>query len=218
MELLMVLGLLAQEPTAEETFKKIEETVLKAPALSVKFTFEAVPRKEGDDARASGSGTMLLKGENKSRVEVETTLEGKKISLVTVCDGKRMKTMFGPQVQEKEAPKDARERVALAFVRVGCFASFMVQKTEGQETDVRKLLSASDFKKGEDDGKAATLTFKVARAGETMDVKFWYEAKTHRLHKLSLDLGPERGIVTETYEAFELDKDIPDERFELKQP
>jgi outer membrane lipoprotein-sorting protein len=219
MFILMALGLLAQgEATAEETFKKIEETVVKAPALRVKFSFQAVPRKEGDDARASGSGTMLLKGENKSRVELEATVKGSTINIVTVCDGTRMKTTFGPQSQEKEAPKDARERLGLAFVRVGCFASFMAPKARGGETDVRKLFPVSDFKKGDDDGKAATLTFKVARAGEIMDARLWYDAKTHRLFKLALDLGPERGTITETYKEFVLDEDIPDEKFDLKQP
>jgi hypothetical protein len=65
MNLLLAAVLLTQDKTAEETFKKIEETILKATTVSIKFKLEAIVKKKGIEMAQTVEGTVHLKEGNR---------------------------------------------------------------------------------------------------------------------------------------------------------
>src|SRR6185295_19771102 len=84
MNFLVALVLLLQEKTAEETFKKIEETITKSKTVRVKFE---VTRKTGEET-VEASGTLLLKEGNKARQELLVVYPGNIIvKQIIVSDG-----------------------------------------------------------------------------------------------------------------------------------
>jgi hypothetical protein len=87
MNIFFATALLLQGQTAEETFKKIEESIDKAKTVSVKFKFVSDTRKGGVEEKAEASGTMLLKDARKVNVAMKTLQNGQEMDVSIVSDG-----------------------------------------------------------------------------------------------------------------------------------
>lgn len=223
MNLLLAAVLLLQDKTAEETFKKIETQIETAKTVSLKFKIEVSGKPEHD-----GTGTILFKGGNKSFIEIK----GGGWDLTGISDGVKTYSCWGgftPTVTE--ANKNQKRNISITFARLGIIQSMTlefflgVRITMGDqgkkpvEDDFRKLFEVFDIKAGEDDKESKTLTYKVKVPDDRVsaDAKVWYDPKTFMLSKLtaSVNISKSISVVTETYEEFTLNADIPDERFKL---
>lgn len=89
--------------------------------------------------------------------------------------------------------------------------------TEDCEKYLANPVAVSDVQEAPDDNKVKTLTYKIkVRPGHTASIKVWYDPKTFVLQKRTIrDEDRDSGTVTETFDEFTLNADIPDEKFKL---
>jgi len=224
------LVFLLQETSAEEAYRKIEETLAKAKTVTLKYTWKLrpVPSKPFE-----GSGTLLLKSGGKAHLDLKFENPGGEHTLRLVSDGSKMQYSFEPP--GKETPKivheDTPENIMddLGIVRFGPFKGITYSglthhRPRGGELDlmVKKAYHLTDFGAGEDDGGAKTLTYKLrCYESEEGDVRLWYDPLSNRPLKREIrhefwPVGGANGKTrTETHEEFTFDADIADEKFIL---
>jgi len=237
MNLLLAAVLLLQDKVAEETFKKIELATMNARTLSMKFEFQ------DPDRQVQGSGTVLAKANKlnlvyQAQAFVDGKIQGGKTHLM--CDGQNMVKVTSSGARQV----NVINVVATAILRTG-FSRLMAafdnlgSDPGAEEKEVPLHPGASDLKAvdpahtfevkgiatGDDDGEIKTLTYFMKEKGHTKAyaVRVWYDPKTFALRKRTVTgsmgfggKGPET-TVTETYEEFTLNADIPDEKFKLPQ-
>ena len=231
----IVLSLLAllpqQDDTAAAAFKKIEKTIENATTVSVKVegqphthrTVRSVARRP----TAFGMkvyGTLLLKEGNKARLALTTRVGPKRRRLVSVVsDGTKAK--FLPDRTARDTPEQLNAFLTTVLTRAGFLLSTTMMSRILSAPDLEELpdlkpsLKVSDVKYGDDDGEAKTLTYNLTFGGgdEPIGVRLWYDPKTFRLFKRTLRVRDKDRprLVTETYESFVINGDIPDETFNL---
>lgn len=220
---------LFQEKTAEEIFKKIEETIEKAKAVSVRFKYN-LSEKSVDPGQEVESGTLLLKEDNKARLAMRIFFPHggqEPQDVLVVSEGSKMMLKSGSRKpREIETPKTLNNGFRTILARASVlFFSIAFQKEEG-ERDFKKTFQVSDFKSGEDDKGAKTLTYKLKVklterpvSDVEWDVKLWYDPKNWKLLRRTLGVQsqdhPRR--LAETYEDYILNADIPDEKFKFSE-
>jgi len=226
MNLLLAAVLLMQDKTAEETFKKIEDSITSAKSLSVKIKMTASNREKGEAQLGSISGTFLLKGDQKLLAEFVATQNGKEQRMSVVCDGQYMqgRSIALPQPVEYESQPRFRNYLELAFVRGGgsglmsmtAIYCGLVHAARKMEQDPKKMVAVTGLESGKDAG-GVYLKFdsKMDHFGPLMKNTLWYDPLTYKPLKSVLSAVENGATMTEVYEDFILNADIPDEKFKL---
>jgi outer membrane lipoprotein-sorting protein len=171
---------------------------------------------------AKSTISLLLKDDNKVRVELTMRMGGRERRGNIISDGSKLRIRFDSG-DTQETPAATRVLWNRMLVRTGLMVgTFLFQDSvgNGKTVDPKDFLPVSDVKKGDDDGTAKTLTFTVTLGGnDTAEVRLWYDPITFRIQKrtvLAKSKGkPDQGSISETYEDFTLNAEIPDEKFKL---
>ena len=145
-----------------------------------------------------------------------------------VSDGKKTRAGSGKSWRTGETPKDLRTSLGAFVIRAGVVLSLEIDRKADRVSerphpflpDLRKLSAMSDLKVDKAEGGARILRFKLRPASDKeieMDCALHLDASGDKLLKRVIQFKStrEQAIVTETYEAFVLDAEIPDEKFAL---
>lgn len=209
MILMIAVAALLQQETAEEAFKRLEESVLKAKSLSIKCRMDLAMGSQ----TATATGVLLLKGTNKMKI----TAVGAFGDPWAVSDGKKL-TVDARQAlsdgAEFASPKNLNADMATVMLRTG-FVDLPLRPRRIQiyGYDPKERLKVSDFQFGGKDGDLQTLTYVLQEGNGKAEIKLWYDPKSLALKKRSSSVPDKKASVTETYEEFTLNGDIPDEKF-----
>ncbi len=111
----------AREMTAEETFKNIEETVLSAKTVSVKFGCQVSVTAAGAPMITGTTGTLILKEGNKASISALTQvlLSSDKQRTSFISDGTKTRLKLGEAEVEGVTPKALNISETKVLVRIG---------------------------------------------------------------------------------------------------
>ena len=179
--MILALLFLSQALSAEETFKTIEETALKATSLRVVCTSRPDPP---GNSPYSFSGTAAHKA-GKLAWDLDFTAPGPKKYRI-VGDGARLLWEEPGWSKAGELPKGFDRLHRLLLVRVGLYSGFMYAYTpyhpgeRNQDPNDEASWKVADFAHGPDDGAAKTLHYSiwVRAAKEPQRMKMIYDPKT----------------------------------------
>jgi hypothetical protein len=211
-----------QEATAEEAFRKIEETIEKAKTVTVKFIAELLPAKDSLVTETKAEGSLLLSGD---RVRLEFSFVSGGLwreDSVLVSDGRMMELkLSGSEYSKMKTPANIRSLLTRTLVRggfvLGDFYLAPLNCEKKKASDLKEFFPISELKCGSDEGKLKTLTYSVTNdKPDTAEVRLWYDPLNWKLTKRSISVNRDSRIVVaiEEYKEFTLNADIPDERFE----
>jgi len=233
MNLLLAAVLLLQDKTAEEAFKKIEETILQAKSITLSYKISGTSLDQQHTERKSeASGTLLLKAPNQAYLQESSIVSGgRRTSRLIVSDGSSMVIKRDPPWDQERprkaaAPHMLNERLKAALLWLGASSPFdigsgMIEgRAEKEDFDPVKEFRLESFQTGPHDGNAQTLAFRaVSIKYPTVVSRFTlgYDLKSFRLLKRSQAMKWEQIEIssTEAYDEFTLNADIPDEKFKL---
>lgn len=210
---LLVSVLLLQ--SADDTFKRIEESLERAKSVEVVFKGEVAGAGGVKEEKMAYSGALRCSGE-KTSLTFKMVRESREHEIKTVVDGARMRVIDGTRIQEKEAPKNLRANLNVMIGRSGMYLAMMMGrpplKPGEKEPDPKELFRVSDVKIAEE----GVLTYRMNLDGATeiVDAKLWYDPKTLKLLKRTIGakVGNETLSVTELYEGYTLNGDIPQDK------
>lgn len=218
--------LVLQDASPEESYRKIEESIVKARSVMVRFRVEGSGAKEGADRDLRASGTMTLKEGGRIRLDCTMNTGSEDRKTLLLGDGKKLSlTQGGAAPQVVDAAKGTEGTAALLLAQLGAImTSFMPVGAGNPAGTIAIELSA--FKAGEDDGAARTVHFTTTnkmkgKVISTSDTRLWWDPKTGKPLKrvLTLKKGDAvQGTITETYEAFELNAEVADDLFKIEVP
>lgn len=222
---LLAMALVLQDKSADETFKKIEETIGKAKTLSVKFTYSDT---HGDD-KTEGRGTLEMKDGNRLRLLHSLRSGGRDFAFNIHSDGSTLTLPLGQLPEPRRVPKTLKKGISRAIARAGLTESWFplrrataAESVEEVETNLENLFEVFDVKFAVEEGAAQALTYGMLDATSKcrFTAQLWYNPKTHIILKRTLERSGSKGPIrsTETYEEFALDVEIPDEKFKLPDP
>ena len=216
MNLLFAITLCFQSETAEETFRRVEETLAKAKTLSIQYRVELAM----GDQKMSATGSVLIKEGNRLKITLATTVPKQEASAAS--DGTTVRCLPPrPSTPEVEWPVPAalNADVTVFLLRSGCFELHRVpSRMHFNEMKPKETLLVSDLRKGEDDGGLRTLTFTLRENQGRGEVKVWIDSKTWTLKRrvMSVETAPGKtSTVTENYDTFKVNGEIPDHAFAL---
>ena len=234
MNLLLAAGLLLQDKTAEEAFKKIEQVLLAAKTVRVRYTGEYATTTRYGTQYGLETGFLALKEGNKAYAynEFHPLGEPQSPMMVTVSDGQTLEHRSS-QEREKacrhETPASLTKTTSAALLRFGATGAVLVVRAAGttgpqQISDPEKTAPTSGFKVRKVNEKVMELTFEVKSphyAGSTTAIEtrvtLEYDATTfipiRRIEVSRFD--GYQSTTNETYTDFTLNADIPDEKFKL---
>jgi outer membrane lipoprotein-sorting protein len=220
---------------ARKSFTKLEETLINAKTLRVRFRSGGKGPTDADKYEAFG--TMLLKEGNKAFIEATTIANQEKSEVLFVSTGSavssettRWKTNVPdhPGVRDESAgPMTSgtlKTELSAGLARIGQSMSviqIMVRTNARGNFSMRESNRPSEFQVGDNDGPYKTLTYKFKPEDAQCSVretKLWYDPLSYKLIKRRQIWKGEKGIegvLDETYEEFTLNADIPDEKFKL---
>jgi outer membrane lipoprotein-sorting protein len=220
MIILIALTIWLQEGTAEESYRRIEETLEKAKSLSVNYKIELAT----GDLKMTGSGTILLKEGNRLKVTLSSGGAGiAKLDASSVSDGSTIRSLPkrpGSTETEWVTPKTLNERVTVALLRSGCFELHRLPgRMRGYDTNPKESLVISDLRRGDDDSGLRTLVYTLQEGSGRGEMRVWIDPNTWLLRKRVFTI-PAQGrqppsTVTETYETFAVNSEIPNDVFKL---
>jgi len=206
---LMAAVVLLQQETAEETFKRFEQTLVRAKSLRLRYRLDLAVGNQS----VTGTGIVLLKDGNKARI----TLTGAKGNPWAVSDGTKVTVDARQAIMDGatfDTPKELNIRVATKMVRWGMLdLPDFPRRIKVYDVDPKEKLKVSDFKFGDKDGDLQTLTYVVQEGNGQADLKLWVDPKSLALKKRTLSVAKMNATATETYEEFTLNGEIPDEMF-----
>jgi hypothetical protein len=218
--------LLLQTESAEETFKKIGDTVLKAKSVRVDFRWEGASKCEAG-GRVEATGVVLLKEGNRVNLAATVTEKGQPSELRIVSDGATVKTRLGARrILECPVQRNLESGLKMALHRLGALQTVliahkvcMLEVSEQEEAlDLRRKPKLYDFKEGPDDGDSRTITYKISPDGPdtVAEVKLWYAPESLRLEKRVITLKQQtESVFSETYRDWALDGDLENDEFTL---
>jgi len=209
MIVMIAVAALLQQETAEETFKRLEQSVLQAKSLSIKCRLDLA---QGDQ-KATATGVLLLKETNRMKVSAVGAFgdpwavsDGKKLTVDPrqgLADGAEFKS-----------PKDLNAFMATAMLRKGFVDLPMLpRRIQIYGLDLKERLKLSDFKFGEKDGDLQTLTYVLQEGSGKVEITIWYDPKSLALKKRTWSFPSQKAAIAESYEEFTLNGEIPDEKF-----
>lgn len=220
MSLVIAIARFLQEPTAEETFRKIEESIGRAKTLSVRFQLEA---RSSARKLQSCSGTLLAKDAGRMNFDMRAQLGELKLDRLVVGDGSRLFVDYGQAGQRREeVPKRLRSDLNAMLSRSGFFIDCFgggFPLAEGSKAP-KEVYLPSDLKREKDDQGAETLTYKLKVAGGLVEdpwsVRLWYDSHLKPTKRsLAIRFRGVDTVIMETYTGFTIDSDISDEKFKL---
>lgn len=200
----------------QAVLNKLEETVLKAKTVKVRFKYEGRGPKGGVGPE-TGSGTLLLKEGGRVRFEIAFSSLEEKHRVTIVSDGTQLAASidFAKPIT-KEAPKELHSLFSKGLVRGGLVLMGNRQSTSDPNEFIKTQAARSGD--GGDEGKTLIYSALLPQTGETADIKLWYNPKSFEARDRKIVLRKDGQItasLTETYEEFTLNADIPDEKFKL---
>jgi outer membrane lipoprotein-sorting protein len=223
---LIAAVVLLQVESAEDAFKKIGETVLKAKSVRVAFQWEGTGRSEAG-GKVEAVGTVLLKEGNRASLVATVTEKGQPSELRIISDGSTVKTKLGPRrMLECPVPGNLETGLKMSIHRLGAMQAVLIAHkvcmldVDDQEEalDMTRKPRLFEFKNGPDDGESRTITYKVAPDGQdtAAEIKLWFDPETFRLVKRTISLKkPTESVFTENYKDWSLDADLENEEFTL---
>lgn len=212
--------------SAEETFKKIGETVQKAKSVRVTFEWDGASRAEAG-GKVEAVGMVLLKEGNRANLLATVTEKGQPSELRIISDGSTVKTRLGARrMLECPVPKNLETGLKMSLHRLGAMQAVLIAHkicmldVDDQEEalDMSKKPRLFDFKNGPDDGESRTMTYRVSPDGPdtTAEIKLWYDPETFRLVKRTITLKkPSESVFTESYKDWSLDGGLENDEFTL---
>jgi outer membrane lipoprotein-sorting protein len=226
MNLLLAAVLLLQDNSAKETWKKVEDTVLAAKTVRIKFQWEPQMKEgalKGKDAYASG--VLLVKQGNLFSLRAELKSEQRDLEVEILSDGSSLyRKLDLLNTRRDPVPPNLGRGFLVSSVRASIMMSVSFSQlgrpkvgTEDLEKYLAHPVEVSDVQDGADDKGAKTLEYKIrVRPGQTASIRVWYDPKTFLPQKRSIRReDQDAGTITETFEEFVLNADIPDEKFKL---
>jgi outer membrane lipoprotein-sorting protein len=222
--LTLTLVCFLQSKEAEEALKRIEEKLEKASTLTMKFAYT----ERGDAASTKGQGTLLMKEGNK--VSLSLTLEdnAEKFDLRMLSDGSTLSLPLADAPDLRTVPKNLKQIMLKAVVRAGIAESWYpirrataAGSPEEVDAALNKLFVVSEITFGDDEGGTTkTLLYKIEETAfePAYSAKLWYDPKTNMLIKRTLERAGQKGRIrsTESYEAINLNEEIPEDKFKLR--
>jgi outer membrane lipoprotein-sorting protein len=221
----LLLALPGAEPNeAEKLFRQMETKVMKAKAVECAFDSKI----EVDPGGGTAKGTLHLSDGNKMRLVINAVQDGEKVTITTVSDGMKWKTITVPGGEEKatDVKKSLNDVVRATISRSGLTLAVLARPPADnvKEFKVDEEFKVSDFKLGKKDkigDKEAQIieyTLKVNPSKvEPVTVTLWLDSKTQlplkRVFKMKLD--NKEGTVTETFSKLDLEAKIDANQFEL---
>ncbi len=219
MNILLALAISLQEGTAEDSYRRVEETLQKAKSLSMKYTLDLAIGGQ----KMTASGILILKEGNRLKIAVSMKgAGGPNQEASVVSDGSSVRSLPKPPgatEAEWSVPRTLNESVIVAFLRVGCLDLHRLpHRIHDFENDPKVSLVVSGIRRGEDDSGLRTLLYTLQEGSGRAEIKVWFDPKAWILRKRVLTLPAQNGkpqaIVTETYEPA-VDAEVPDDVFKL---
>ena len=205
--------LISQERNeAEELFKKMEEKILSAKTLQIRFHGTREPGK------LHLAGDLKLNEGNKSRIVVKSGKAGDAVTTTVIVDGKTLVHSTTKGSAGFDAPESLEKLQRISVARAGLNATYEASVDEGSaKADAERAFIVKEFtlgvreKVGERQGQA--IEYKLARKYEAgTKVVVWIDVETHLPLKRTLTLGPR--TMTEYYSSFKLDEKLEVSQFE----
>jgi outer membrane lipoprotein-sorting protein len=209
LSLIAAFALLQQE-TAEQAFARLEQALEKAKSVKIKGKLQLA---QGGREMTLNT-TLLLKAGNKAKIAIS----GAKGDPWSISDGKKV-TVDAMQARldgaEWETPKDLNACVSAAMARKGFLdLTELPRRIRVYGTNPKEKLQLSDFKFGEKDGELQTLTYSLQEGNGRAEITLWFEPKSLTLKKRTMVVAvTPQATVTETYDVFALNEEVPDESF-----
>lgn len=204
--LIAAVALLQQE-TAEEFFNRIEKSLVQARSVRVAGRLDI-----GRGAPAAAT-LVLLKDGNKAKV----SMTAPQVTSWFVSDGKKITVddrQAALDVKSWDTPKDLNVRLATALLRRGILdLPPVAARIRTYGTDPKQKLQVSDFRHGTKDGDLQTLIYALQEGNARAEVKLWVDPRSLAVKKRTLSLPNPKVLVTETYDEFTVDGEIPDDSF-----
>src|SRR5262245_54386657 len=111
--------LLLQAESAEETFRKIEETLTAAKSVRVNFVWDGAAKADLQN-KVDARGNVLLKEGNRASLLASVTEKSQTSELKIISDGVTVKARLGPKrMLECETPKHLEAGLKMALNRLG---------------------------------------------------------------------------------------------------
>jgi tetratricopeptide (TPR) repeat protein len=198
--------------TPEGTLKRIEDSVRQAKTVSLRFHIRT--QADNGSGRNGMDGVLVLKDGNRAMLTLS--------HMKHLCDGRKLKM---DRIKfEEDAPENFKEGLALLVSRVGLspsiFFAFHLVDSGGLAEAYQELIKTSKVegaKFGEGEGNAGTLEYRVSfqdslsKKPVSAQVRLWYEPRTLKVLKRSVEAGGEP--VLETYTEWALNGDLSDDLF-----
>ena len=218
---IIALAIFFQEKAADEVFKKIESALDGAKAVRVKFKCEGFGKRGDNETKIVSSGLLLLKEGNRCRLDTKALVNSDdEVTVSIVSDG--LKTRFEGAGKSKEIPRKTRNRFYWnELLRPGMLGASMLRSHAKPDKIEDQIYLVSNFGDGDAEKGARTLTYDLRLAGNkgAGKVKLWYDPKGYKLLRRTLQFeNGEDNVkveISETYEEYALDIEIPDDRFSL---
>jgi hypothetical protein len=223
---LLAACLLLQADSAEETFRKIEETLSLAKSVRVDFAWDGAAKSDREN-KVGARGSVLLKEGNRASLLASVTEKNQTSELRIISDGTTVKARLGPKrMLECETPKRLETGLKMALQRLGALQTVliahkicMMDPAEQEDAlNLEKRPALSDFKQGDDDGDWKTMTYKITSEGadSAAEVRLWYRPESLKLVKRTIMIKrPAESVFTEVYKDWSIDGEMDDEEFTL---
>jgi outer membrane lipoprotein-sorting protein len=233
MNLLFAATLLMQDKSADEIFKKLEDSLLGAKSVHVEFKLTVV---NNGKSILTGSGSLFLKEGNKLNYTILSLEEGihdKEYHFVS--NGSKIKGSYYRiargkiQELEQETPDDLLSNFTAGVCKAGvgglladdaatAFLGVLGPNPQTVPLRWKETLHVSGLSKGEDekDGLKVIrygLRLSANTSAPVAEMKVWIDPKSSLPVRRIFKIGED--IVTETYETFTLNGDTTDEKFKI---
>jgi len=202
--------MLALLQSADETLGSLEKRIESAQTLTVRFTqrVDVAGRPEG----TSHSGSLQVSRAGKVRYELQAAGGG----LFCLFDGDRLKVRRGKdRVEDRGAPRNLKETVLAVLTRGGVGeCATLLSWANLDLPQPKKRMNAREFRV---DGDRLSFIFEPLNTPDNAaKVELLFDPKSFLFKKRNMeqDLGNlGRFVVTETYEDFKLDAEVPNDLF-----
>ncbi len=220
MTVLLAVAVLLQDKVAEDSLSQIDKMFSAAKSLSVEFRVEIRIQFADDEEKTILSGKMLLKEGGKARVDGVRVRDHKESGFLIISNGTKVADTREEETSEIPTPKDFNKNFILAAlglsgVTKAYTTTFSVSSPE--DYDVRRKFTASKIRVEPDDGGLKSLSYTLAFGEHPSLVRIWYSASDLRPTKRELvwKASSATVTVTEVYQKYVIDADIPNEKFEI---
>jgi len=226
MTMLLAAALLFQDPSAETAFKKILETAMAAKSCVVDVKLHRSSKSAVKSDTYDAQSTMFLQDVNKAQWSFSKP--GSDHPTTLVSDGARMKYESQDVTLGSASPKTLKSDLTTSWVLLGNagVAFYVSALLAGSHPDEKfsEWFHASGFENGPPEGDVHTLSYTFTHvpkeaAGNkgSFKVKLWYAPTTSKLNKRTWTgiIWGDEVTVTEIYERYSLNTEIPEEKFRV---